>query len=183
MKLKDYWKINVQNPQFLNEELRRTFIRLIARYTGLEIRERDKAALSEKIILRMKTLKLKSPEDYYQLLNSSNPESYQEWQNFVTTLTNIESYFFRDQEQFLLLRNYIIPELIQRKQTSKTIRICSAGCSSGEEPYSLAILLKELLPDLEQWNVMILGVDINQDVLKKAKQGIYRPWSFRRVDA
>lgn len=171
------------NSHSLNEGLRQAFIQLIARYTGLEIRERDKAALSEKIFLRIKSLKLKAPEDYYQLLNSSNPKSYLEWQNFVVTLTNIESYFFRDQEQFLLLRNHIIPELIQRKQSSKTIRICSAGCSSGEEPYSLAILLKELLPDLEQWNVMILGVDINQDVLKKAEQGVYRPWSFRRVDA
>lgn len=173
----------MSNPQVLSEGLTQAFTRLIAKHTGLEIRERDKAALSEKVNLRLKSLKLNAPEDYYQLLNSSKPESYQEWQNFVVTLTNIESYFFRDQEQFLLLRNYILPELIQRKQNRKTIRICSAGCSSGEEPYSLAILLKELLPDLEQWNVTILGVDINQDVLKKAEKGIYRPWSFRRVDS
>lgn len=170
------------NPQSLSEGLRQSFIRLITKHTGLEIRERDKAALIEKIFLRMKALKLDLPERYYQLLNSSTPESHHEWQNLIIIITNIESYFFRDQEQFSLLRNSILPELIERKRNKKTIRICSAGCSSGEEPYSLAILLKELLPDLEQWNLMILGIDINRDALNKAKKGIYRPWSFRRVE-
>ncbi|HEY9638035.1 MAG TPA: protein-glutamate O-methyltransferase CheR [Coleofasciculaceae cyanobacterium] len=180
--LKDYWKIQVSNPQSLSERLIQAFIRLIANHTGLEIRERDKVALSEKIILRMKRLKLGSPETYYQLLNSATSESNQEWKIFVILLTNIESYFFRDQDQFNLLQNHILPELIKRKQNNKTIRICSAGCSSGEEAYTIAILLKELLPDLEQWNLMILGIDINQDALQKATKGIYRSWSFRRVD-
>ena len=170
------------NQQSLSEGLIQAFIRLIAKHTGLEIRERDKVALSEKIFLRMKALKLGIPEIYYQLLNSSAPESNQEWQKLVILLTNIESFFFRDQDQFSILRNHLIPELIQRKQNDKKIRICSAGCSSGEEAYSLAILLKELLPDLEQWNLMILGIDINQDALQKAKTAIYRPWSFRGVD-
>jgi chemotaxis protein methyltransferase CheR len=172
----------VLNQQSLNEGLIQAFIRLIAKQIGLEIRERDKTALIEKLSLRMKALKLDFTEAYYQLLNSSTPESHEEWQNLAILLTNIESYFFRDKDQFNLLQNYILPELIQRKQNNKTIRVCSAGCSSGEEPYSIAILLKELLPDLEQWNLMILGIDINQDILEKAKIGIYRPWSFRRVD-
>jgi chemotaxis protein methyltransferase CheR len=172
----------VLNPQSLSEGLRQAFIHLVTKYTGLEIRERDQAALIEKIFLRMKALKLHLPETYYQLLNSSTPESHLEWQKLIIIITNVESYFFRDQEQFTILRNHILPELIQRKQDNKTLRICSAGCSSGEEPYSIAILLKELLPDLEQWNLMILGIDINQEALQKANRGIYTPWSFRRVD-
>lgn len=172
----------MSNQRFLTEELRQAFIRLIAKHTGLEIRERDKPALSEKIVLRMKELKFNIPETYYQLLNASTPESRQEWERLAILLTNIESYFFRDKDQFALLRDRILPELIQRKQDRKTIRICSAGCSSGEEPYSLAIMIKELLPELEQWNLKILGIDINQEALEKAKKGIYRPWSFRRVD-
>lgn len=169
-------------PQPINENLLKSFTWLITNHTGIEIRERDKNALSEKILLRMKALKFKNAENYYKLLKALTPESYQEWKIFITLITNIESYFFRDQEQFLLLRNYIIPELIQQKELNKTIRICSAGCSSGEEPYSLAILLKELLPNLEEWNVTILGIDINQEAIQKAKTGIYRLWSFRRVD-
>ena len=170
------------NRKSLSEDLIQAFIRLIAKHTGIEIRERDKTALIEKIFSRMQALKLDLPETYYQILNSSSRENQQEWNNFLILLTNTESYFFRDQDQFTLLRNHIFPELIQRKQTNKTIRICSAGCSSGEEPYSLAILLKEILPDIEEWNLTIWGMDINQEALAKAKTGIYRPWSFRRVD-
>ncbi|MGK7874636.1 MAG: CheR family methyltransferase [Xenococcaceae cyanobacterium] len=166
----------------LSVELRQAFIRLIAKHTGLEIREQNQAALSEKIFSRMKALKLAAPENYYQILESSTRDSNQEWQKLVVLLSNIESYFFRDKEQFSLLRNKIFPELIERKKNKKRLRICSAGCSTGEEPYSLSILLKELLPDLEQWNLMILGIDINQEALKKARTGIYSPWSFRRVD-
>lgn len=170
------------NQQSLTEGIIQSFIRLIAKQIGLEIRERDKTALIEKLLLRMKALKLEFPETYYQLLNSSTTESHEEWQKLAIQLTNVESYFFRDKDQFDLLQNHILPKLIQRKQNNKIIRVCSAGCSSGEEPYSIAILLKELLPDLEQWNVKIFGIDINQDILQKAKLGIYRPWSFRRVD-
>lgn len=172
----------MSNSLVLNEGIKQAFIQLIAKHTGIEIRERDKTALVEKILLRMKALKLNSPEAYYQVLNFSSPESQEEWEKLVILLTNIESYFFRDTEQFTLLRDRILPELIERKRNTKTIRLCSAGCSSGEEPYSLAILLKELLPDLEQWNLVVLGIDINQEALQKAKAGIYRLWSFRRVD-
>jgi len=165
----------------LNEWLKQAFIQLIARHTGLVIREQDQAALSEKIFLRMKALELDFPETYYQLLDAPTFESHQEWQKLVLHLTNLESYFFRDKGQFILLRNCILPELINRKQDSKILRIYSAGCSTGEEPYSLAILLKELIPDLEQWELLILGTDINQEALEKAQTGIYSPWSFRSV--
>jgi chemotaxis protein methyltransferase CheR len=172
----------VPNPPSLGQELILSFTRLITKHTGIEIREREQAALSEKIFLRMKALKLDIPENYYQLLNSSTSNSHEEWKRLVILITNIESFFFRDTDQFALLRDRILPELIQRNQNNRTLRICSAGCSSGEEPYSLAILLKELLPEPEQWNLTILGIDINQEALQKAQTGIYRPWSFRRVD-
>jgi len=168
--------------EFLSAALRQAFIQLIAKQTGLELRERDQFALREKIFLRMNALKLEFPENYYHLLKSTTEDSHKEWQKLVTDLTNIESYFFRDQEQFKLLRNQILPELINRHKHKKTLRICSAGCSSGEEPYSIAILLTELIPNLEQWNLIIFGIDINQVALQKAKTGIYSPWSFRRVD-
>ncbi len=169
------------SPSF-NEELITAFVRLIANYTGIEIRDRERDSLRDKIFLRIKTLKLDNPNNYYQLLNSSTQDSHEEWKRLLVLITNVESFFFRDTDQFALLRDRILPELIQRKQNKKTLRICSAGCSSGEEPYSLAILLKELLQNLEEWNLTILGIDINQEALQKAKTGIYRPWSFRRVD-
>jgi chemotaxis protein methyltransferase CheR len=172
----------VSKTKSLSPEERDAFIRVIAKHTGLEIRERDHTGLSEKILSRMQALKLDSPILYFQLLESDTPKSHEEWLELVIALTNVESYFFRDKEQFSLLQNYILPELFKRKQDSRTIRICSAGCSSGEEPYSIAILLRKLIPNLEQWNLTILGVDVNQTALKKAKAGIYSPWSFRSID-
>jgi chemotaxis protein methyltransferase CheR len=165
----------------LNAELTQAFIWLIAKHTGLEIKERDHASLSEKIALRMSALNLDTPDHYYEFLQSSITDAAQEWFDLSILLTNTDSYFFRDKEQFSLLKHHLLPELIQRKQSDKTLRVCSAGCSSGEEPYSLAMLLKELIPDLDQWNLMILGIDINQTALQKAKLGEYSAWSFRGV--
>ena len=166
----------------LSEDLIQSFARLIAEHTGLAFRDLDRTGLGEKLSIRTKALKL-PPENYYHLLAASTPKSAQEWQKLVALFTNNETYFFRDKEQFHLLRNFIIPELIRQKQTTRNIRICSAGCSSGEEPYSLAILLKEIIPDVKHWNLMILGIDIDEEALEKAKRGIYSPWSFRGVDS
>ena len=97
-------------------------------------------------------------------------------------LTIGETYFFREQKSFEALENHILPELIaSRRGRDQRLRIWSAGCSSGEEPYSLAILLSRLIPDLRDWNVTILATDINSRALAKAQQGLYAQWSFRGV--
>jgi chemotaxis protein methyltransferase CheR len=178
---KSNFEANFSQEKSLNNWLKTAFLRLIAEEIGLEIKKHDQSTLDAKILSRMKALKISFPEDYYQLLASKTIESRQEWQNLVLLLTNPESFFFRDKGHFQLLERHIIPELIQRKQNHRTLRICSAGCSTGEEPYSLAILLKELIPDPEQWDLLILGLDVNSLSLEKAKAGIYRPWSFRTV--
>lgn len=167
---------------FLNLEQRNFFYRLLIEHTGLVIREQDRESFGEKICQRIATLKLNSPEDYYQFLDMESFDSRQEWDRLVTLLTNNESYFFRDKQQFNLLRNELLPAIIQRNRAEKIIRICSAGCSTGQEPYSLAIILQELLPDFRQWNLSILGIDINQIALQEAQKGIYAPWSFRGVE-
>jgi chemotaxis protein methyltransferase CheR len=166
----------------LNLSLKQNFIELIAQHTGIKIRPSDQSTLDEKIFSRIKALKLNSPQDYYNLLSASTKKSLQEWENLAILLTNLESYFFRDKGQFTLLRNQLIPEIITRKQQQKTIKICSAGCSTGQEPYSIGILLHQLIPDIEQWNIAIFGLDINNDALNKARKGVYNSWSFRSVD-
>ena len=95
-------------------------------------------------------------------------------------LTIGETYFWRDRELFRLLETKILPELINKKQKSnKTIRIWSAGCSSGEEPYSIAILFNRLIPKINEWNIIINATDINPNAIKKAIKGNYTEWSFR----
>lgn len=92
-----------------------------------------------------------------------------------------ETYFFRDHGQMDLLRLRLLPELIERRRDTKTLRLWSAGCSSGEEAYSLAMLTDMVLPEHEGWDIFILGTDIDQTALAKARRGAYRKWSFRMV--
>jgi chemotaxis protein methyltransferase CheR len=84
--------------------------------------------------------------------------------------TNGETYFLRDHGQFDLLRLRLLPELIERRRNAKTLRLWSAGCSSGEEAYSLAMLLDMLLPKRDDWNIFILGSDIDESALAKARR-------------
>ena len=95
-------------------------------------------------------------------------------------LTISETYFWREEPVFSALTNYILPELIAlKKNGEKSIRIWSAGCSTGEEAYSLAIALHRTIPDIKDWQIMILGTDMNPKALIKAESGIYSRWSFR----
>ncbi|MGL5058626.1 MAG: CheR family methyltransferase [Microcoleus sp.] len=137
----------------------------------------------------MKAVKLNNPEKYYQLLTAQNGASENEWRQLVLLLTTNESYFMRDKGQFLLLEKVILPELIEQKiklqktlGTQPTLRIWSAGCSTGEEPYSLAILLQQLIANWSQWNILVLGTDLNEVAIEKAQRGVYSSWSFRLVD-
>jgi chemotaxis protein methyltransferase CheR len=92
-------------------------------------------------------------------------------------LTVGETYFFRENKAFENLAGDILPKLAAR--ANRELRIWSAGCCTGEEPYSIAILLRELLPDWRQWKITILATDINQRFLRKAEAGLFGEWSFR----
>nr|WP_242040215.1 MULTISPECIES: CheR family methyltransferase [unclassified Desertifilum] len=173
------------SPSF-SQSLFDGFVQRISTTTGLQIRPQDAPTLRQKIINRCRLLRLSSPEAYYELLSASGTESFREWQALISLITTGESYFFRDRGQFSVLRDRLLPELIQRqRQVSPerpTLKIWSAGCSTGEEAYSLAILLTELIADWQNWNLTIVGTDINQTALEKARQGFYGDWSFRWVD-
>ena len=90
------------------------------------------------------------------------------------TLTIGETHFFRDPRTFEFLETKLLPELIaSRRAESRRLRIWSAGCASGEEAYSIALLLHRLIPDLTEWNITILATDINPKVLARAAAGSY----------
>ncbi|MBN1446908.1 MAG: tetratricopeptide repeat protein [Bacteroidetes bacterium] len=100
-------------------------------------------------------------------------------------LTIGESYFFREIIVFSLLKEHVFPEIIAQKEKSgaRSIRIWSAGCSTGEEVYSVAILLDSLLQDRSDWMISVLGTDINPAAIERAREGRYREWSFRDIPA
>ena len=124
----------------------------------------------------------------------SDIETFARWllaasltENQVKTLaayfTVGETYFFRDSRMFTALRETVVPRILARcAREGGKIRIWSAGCSSGEEPYSIAILLADMIAGIGNLDISILATDINGSVLEKAKQGIYRTWSLRMTN-
>ncbi len=103
-------------------------------------------------------------------------------ERFGGHLTVGETYFFRDPRAFAALEKVILPELIERCRPLRRLRIWCAGCSSGEEPYSIAILLHRLIPDIGKWSIDLAGTDINLRALRRGVDGQYSQWSFRGCD-
>lgn len=113
----------------------------------------------------------------------SHPLTKREIEMLASHLTVGETYFFRDEKLFTALEAYVLPELIRRQRGEKRLRIWSAGCCTGEEPYSVAILLNRMIPDLHDWNLTLLATDINPHFLRKMSNGLYSEWSFRATPA
>jgi chemotaxis protein methyltransferase CheR len=171
-----------ESTVLIETDLLQRFIQLIAAHTGLQVRAEETDKLRQTILSRLADQQLIDPQAYYQLLASETTAGRCEWEELVLPLTIGESYFFRDSGQFSLLRQRVIPELIERNSAARSLRIWSAGCSTGEEPYSLAILVHELLPTRSHWNVVIVGTDVNKRALAAAQRGIYRQHSLRTLD-
>lgn len=106
-----------------------------------------------------------------------------EWQRLIHALTIGETYFLRDTRHFQILRESILARLMLKRRRKGDLRmtIWCMGCATGEEPYSIATVLQEFLADISQWELTILGTDINQRALDAARQAVYRQWSFRHT--
>ena len=98
----------------------------------------------------------------------------------VEALLNNETYFFRDRTPFDLLARHALPELAQRRQSKRKIRIWSAGCSTGQETYSLAMLFAENVEQWRGWTIDILGTDVSGSVIDRARDGIYTQFEVQR---
>ena len=110
------------------------------------------------------------------------PLTRKEIEHLALELTIGETYFLRERRTLEILTEHILPEIIRAKEGhSRLLRIWSAGCCTGEEAYTLAILLDRTFPELRHWQVSILATDINHRFLQKAATGIYGDWSFRDV--
>lgn len=139
--------------------------------------------LWERVRKRLRATGLSDSNLYLNLLDDaiSGPA---EWGKLETEITIGETFFFRYAEQFAALRETILPEIIDRKSATRRLRIWSAGCSTGAEPYSLAILAHEILGgNLERWRVSIVGTDINDSFLNLAKQARFGKWALRSMPA
>ncbi len=173
------------------------FRQLILNRSGLHFPEKKRTDLENGIIKALKDAPdgITNVAHYYNYLSRpTSAEARIETNRLINILTIGETHFFRDNAQFDALQNDILPKLIAHKRsaaasvgmhppTKPQLRIWCAGCATGEEPYSIAILLRELIPDIHNWHVLILGTDISEDSLTLARKATYTNWSFREKKA
>ena len=163
------------------DQLLQQLSEFIVRHFGLFFPEARWRDLAQKIAHAARDFDFTDPQEFITWLMTTPLTRVQD-DTLVNHLTVGETYFFREPKSFDILEQQLLPELIRsRRGTNQQLRIWCAGCSSGEEPYSIAILLTKLLPDLDQWQISILATDINPHSLTKASQGVYNDWSFRGV--
>lgn len=156
------------------------FSLFLERNLGLHYPKNREKDLEQKCGLIAKALDFAEPVDCLDWL-MQGPLDDRQVDILTTHLTNGETYFFRDEHFYSTLEKEILPDLIKRHQADKSIKIWSAACSTGEEPYSIAILLHRLLGRLEDWDITILATDINRHFLNKALSSRYKKWSFRVI--
>ncbi len=146
---------------------------------GIDLRSYRSSFLLRRLRVRMDRCKVSSLEEYVGVLEHDRGE----WDAFLEALSINVSEFFRDPEVFERFRDLCLGELIRRKrEKSQTfIRLWSAGCSQGEETYSLAIIVKEILGDKHEFTVSIIGTDMDRKALEVASEGEYGRRSLRNV--
>jgi len=157
------------------------FLTFIRNRLGILVRDYHIDDL-KKLILKASEKFNCEPSDYLEILQQCDDTSPL-LEHLIAGVTIGETFFFRDARQIALLREKILPKLFEKKREENTLslRIWSAGCASGEELYTIAMLLCEMLPDLSSWTFHLLGTDINTAVLSKAISGIYGEWSMRAI--
>ncbi len=158
------------------------FSRLLQERFGLFFSESRRSELETAILHAFAASSAADLNEYYALL-TEQPDGGLEMERLVNAVTVNETYFFRDAAQFDALATAVLPELIERRRMLRTLRIWSAGCSNGEEPYSIAMLLRDTLPDVDEWSITILGTDVNTAALDRARQGLFGDWAFREPRA
>lgn len=138
--------------------------------TGISLTDAKKDMVYSRLSRRIRDLGLINFKQYCDLIaEDDSPELV----NFINAITTNLTSFFREGHHFKFLVESALPDIMRRNKETRRIRIWSAGCSTGEEPYSLAITLKEALPRKHSWDIKILATDLDTEVLAKAQKGVY----------
>ncbi len=151
---------------------------IVTEHSGIVLSDAKRDMVYSRLVRRLRKTGLTNFDDYCNLLEDQNHEEFTHFSNAITT--NLTS-FFRENHHFDMLAETALPEIMARNKTTKKIRVWSAGCSTGMETYSIAMVLKEVIPDSLGWDVKILATDLDTNVLETASNGIYKEDSVTGV--
>jgi chemotaxis protein methyltransferase CheR len=167
----------------LSEEEFRLLRDLIHERFGLYFEENQRQSLRSRLAGRLSSLDLLSFEDYYHYLRFG-PQRAEELQRMVTHLTNNETYFYREQPQLVVFAEMVLKSIKDARSSGpdRAVRVLSAGCSTGEEAYTLAMIIYDSGQFFWGWDVQVLGMDVDQVALEKARRAVYHHNSFRSLN-
>ncbi len=146
-------------------------------FAGIDLSESKRNLVYNRLAKRIRFLGLGSFKDYIDYVEAQGEEEFVTLINAITT--NL-TFFFRENHHFDYLAETVIPHLLQKNAASRKIRIWSAGCSTGEEPYSIAVVLKESVP--AGWDAKVIATDLDTNVLDTGRQGVYALERLKGVD-
>jgi chemotaxis protein methyltransferase CheR len=166
----------------LSVEQFQSLSQVIYQKLGLHFDEKKIYFLKTRVAKRMAALGLDDPREYLFRVNYADPQGI-EMQALANLITTNETYMFREYDQLQAFANYCLPEVLSAKQDrgERSLRIWSAGCSSGEEPYTLAMILQEVFPQAQTWNCDIVATDIDENMLRKVAAARYGYRSVNEV--
>jgi chemotaxis protein methyltransferase CheR len=158
--------------------------KLIYKKLGLQFDDKKIYFLNKRVEPRIVHLKLKTADEYIFQLGYCDNKG-EEMQALANLITTNETYMFREFEQLAAFADVCLPELIAAKQKTKDrrVRIWCAGCSSGEEAYTLAIIIREVFPDSANWDIQIVATDIDENMIQRARNAVYGDRSVKFVPA
>ena len=164
----------------LSEEAFRLLRDFIHERFGIYFEDNQRGSLRSRLVGRLASLDLVSFEEYYEHLRFS-PQRTEELERMVSHLTNNETYFFREAAQLQVFAEHVLRQVKDRRAADGTrrVRILSAGCSSGEEAHTIAMILYDSGQFFWNWDVQVIGLDVDHVALEKARRGVYFHNSFR----
>jgi len=170
--------LSVREFDFTEADFRRVRSLIRAR-TGIELGAHKQSLVYGRLARRIRALRLSTFRDYLELVADDGTD---EAGFFVNAITTNVTEFFRENHHFEYLAQTLLPAVWRRAETTgRRVRIWSAGCSTGEEPYSIAMILRENMPAGSSWNIKILATDLDTDVLAHAREGVYSHDRLGRV--
>ncbi len=170
-------------PAQMTDETFRLLRDFIYEHSGIYFSDNKKAQLENRLSLRLRANNLPDFDKYYYMLKY-DPQASKELRALFDSVTTNETSFFRSPPQIQAFQEKALPEIMQRRieKGEKVLRLWSAGCSTGDEPYTMGIVMKEVLADtLKEWDIKIFASDISEKALKSARASAYNEYTLRSV--